>query len=349
MENKKWWIVGTAFLTFFLLSFTDGFKINYPYFVQPEGWTTPPYDFTKNRQTEAGFKLGRKLFYDPILSRDSSTSCASCHLQATGFTHVDHDVSHGIEGRKGTRNSMTLMNLAWNTSFHWDGGVNNLEVQAINPITHPAEMDNSLENALKSLNKSVSYKTYFFKAFGDSVVTSQKLLKALAQFTVSLQSFNSKYDKYMRQEAGGEMTAQELNGLKLFRANCASCHKEPLFTDYSFQNNGLPPDTFYKDLGRYGITRNPGDSFKFKVPTLRNIEFTFPYMHDGRFKKLKEVINHYTGENTEGGIKNATTLAKALQKPIKLMPNEKKDLIAFLLTLTDKDFLYDARFRYTSD
>jgi cytochrome c peroxidase len=349
MGNKPKWIVGIVFFTAFLLSFTEGFKIDYPYFVQPTHFPPPQYDFSKNQQTEVGFTLGKKLFYDPILSRDSTTSCASCHLQFTGFTHVDHDVSHGIDGRKGTRNASALINLAWNTSFHWDGGVNNLEVQAINPITHPAEMDNSLENALKSLNQSAVYRKYFFNAFGDSVATSQKLLKALAQFTVSFVSYNSKYDKYMRQESGGEMTEQELNGLKLFRTYCAACHKEPLFTDFSFQNNGLPIESFYKDLGRYRITQNPADSLKFKVPTLRNIEFSYPYMHDGRFKKLKEVINHYTTLNTEGGLQPAQSALKSFQKPIILNPNEKKDVIAFLLTLTDKEFLYNPNFGFPRD
>ena len=245
---------------------------------------------------------------------------------------------------KGIRNASSLINLAWNTSFHWDGGVNNLEVQAINPITHSMEMDNSLANVLKSLNQSQVYRAAFYKAFGDSTATSQYLLKALAQFTVSLVSYNSKYDKYMRQEAGGDMTEQELNGLKLFRTHCASCHKEPLFTDFSFQNNGLPIDTFYKDLGRFRITQNPADSFKFKVPTLRNIEFSYPYMHDGRFKKLKEVMNHYANTET----KNPSNLAKTLQNPLKFTPNDKKDVIAFLLTLSDSTFLYDTRFRYSA-
>lgn len=342
MKSEKWWVVGIAFFIVCLLSFTNNLPTDYPYFVQPKGWAPPQYNLSKNRQTEAGFKLGRKLFYDPILSRDSTVSCMSCHLQYTGFAHVDHTVSHGIDGRKGTRNAPALINLAWNTSFHWDGGVNNLEVQPLNPITHRAEMDNKLENALKSLNKSLVYKTAFFKAFGDSVATSQRLLKALAQFTVALESYNSKYDKYMRHEVGGEMTEQELNGLKLFRTYCASCHKEPLFTDNSFQNNGLTVDPDYSDLGRYRITLNPEDSMKFKVPTLRNIEFTYPYMHDGRFMKLKEVINHYT----DGGLQPYRNVPKSLQEPIKLSPNEKKDLIAFLLTLTDKSFLYDKRFSY---
>ena len=219
-------------------------------------------------------------------------------------------------------------------------------MQAINPITHPAEMDNSLDKALKSLNQSPVYKTYFYKAFGDSAATSQRLLKALAQFTVSLESYNSKYDKYMRHETGGEMTEQELNGLRLFRNYCASCHKEPLFTDFSFQNNGLTLDPDYSDLGRFRITLNPDDSMKFKVPTLRNIEFTYPYMHDGRFLKLKEVVNHYTSFYTEGGIQPYRNVAKSLQNPIIMSPNEKKDLIAFLLTLTDKEFLYNKNFGF---
>lgn len=312
-----------------------------PYFVRPVGWPKPKYDFAKNPQTEAGFQLGRQLFYDPLLSRDNSTSCASCHLQATGFTHVDHPVSHGIEGRKGTRNTLALVNLAWSPAFHWDGGVNNLEVQPLNPITHPAEMDFTLAGAVSKLNQSAAYRQRFLAAFGDSVVTGQRVLKALAQFTVALESFNSKYDKHVRHEPGGAFSDQEINGLKLFRHHCAACHQEPLFTNYAFANNGLPPDSIWRDLGRFRITGRPADSLKFRVPTLRNIEFTYPYMHDGRFRKLKDVLNHYVG-----GIHQSSTLAPQLRRPIVLSPEEKKDLIAFLLTLTDRDFLFDQRFGY---
>ena len=175
--------------------------------ILPKKWPKPSYNFENNPITDAGFKLGRKLFYDSGLSRDNSISCANCHLQYTGFTHVDHNVSHGIDGRKGTRNAPALINLIWNTSFHWDGGVNHLEVQPINPIEHPAEMDNSLMNVLGYLNSSESYKDLFFEVFHDSTISSSHFLKALAQFTGSLISSNSRYDQYIKKEAS--LTNQE--------------------------------------------------------------------------------------------------------------------------------------------
>ena len=314
---------------------------DYMDFVVPKGWPKPVYNFKSNPVTKSGFELGRKLFYDPILSRDSTISCASCHLQYTGFAHTDHTLSHGIDGRIGTRNAMTLVNLAWTKSFHWDGGVVGLDVQPINPITNSQEMDNTLVNALQSLKNSKKYRTLFFNTFGDSIATTKLLLKALAQYTVSLESYNSKYDKVQRHEKGVSFTKQEENGYNLFKINCATCHNEPLLTNSSFADNGLPLDKDYRDYGKVTITQNPKDSFNFRVPTLRNIEFTYPYMHDGRFSKLKEVINFYT----DGKVKRKT-LTKELQKPIQLSENEKKDVIAFLLTLTDKEFLFNTKFSF---
>jgi cytochrome c peroxidase len=308
----------------------------------PKKWPSPMYDFSKNPLTEIGFELGRKLFYDPILSRDSSISCASCHLQYTGFTHVDHAVSHGIDGRKGTRNTLALMNLAWQKSFHWDGGVTNLEAQAINPLQHPAEMDNSLSAVIKRLNASSIYPGLFEKAFGKKEITTSKLLKALTQFTVSLISANSKYDKVSRKERGIFFTEQEKRGLKLFNANCNSCHTAPLFTNTFFANNGLKIDTLLNDTGRFAITGFPRDSLNFKIPSLRNIEFTFPYMHDGRFKKLKDVIHFYS----EGINLQSPYLSPHLKNRKHFTEIEKKDLLAFLYTLTDKEFLYNPRFSF---
>jgi cytochrome c peroxidase len=302
-------------------------------FVIPKGWAIPVYDFSKNPLTKEGFELGRHLFYDPILSRDNTISCASCHLQVTGFTHVDHDLSHGIDGKIGTRNSMTIMNVAWSKHFMWDGGVNHLDMQPLAPLSNFIEMDETLTHVIDKLNNSAKYKSLFFNTFGDSVVTGQYILLAFSQFTLQLNSYNSKYDKYIRQEVGGEFSDQEKNGLQLFRTHCASCHTEPLFTNNDFEKNGLSVDTTLNDFGRMMITHNPKDSLKFKVPTLRNIQFTFPYMHDGRFKKLREVLNHYAANNK-------------LQKPIILNDHEKTDVIAFLLTLTDNDFLFDKRFGY---
>ena len=306
----------------------------------PDKWPTPVYTFATNPLTEEGFQLGRKLFYDPNLSRDQTISCASCHLQYTGFTHVDHNVSHGIEGRKGTRNAPALINLIWNSSFHWDGGVNNLEVQPINPIQHPAEMDNTLAAVLEYLNESKEYKALFYAAFGDSTASSKQLLKSIAQFTSSLISSNSKYDQYIRKEV--DFTKQEKNGLKLFRKNCAACHKETLLNMNDFASNGLTMDTAYNDAGRYAISQIGTDSLQFRAPTLRNIEYTFPYMHDGRFRKLKEVLNHYT----DGIETDNPYLSKKLRNKIVLSPEEKKDLIAFLHTLTDREFLYNRRFSF---
>ena len=308
------------------------------YFKIPTGWPKPNYDFSKNPLSEEGFQLGRQLFYDPILSKDSTISCASCHLQATGFTHVDHSLSHGIDGKIGTRNSMTMMNLAWSKTFMWDGGVNHLDVQAINPITSPLEMDETLANVVQKLQKSDKYKSLFFAAFGDENITGQRVLKALSQFELLLISANSKYDKVMRKEA--VFTNQEQNGYQLFKNNCASCHSEPLFTNGKYENNGIPLDTTLNDIGRQRITEKFEDYLKFKVPTLRNIQFTNPYMHDGRFEKLTEVVKHY---NSLGNNKN---LPKQLQKLMNLTDNERVDLVAFLLTLTDNEFLFDKRFSY---
>ena len=304
----------------------------------PEGWPEPLYDFEKNPITHEGFVLGRKLFHDPLLSRDGTISCASCHSQYNGFTHVDHAVSHGIDDRKGTRNSPVLINLAWNNSFHWDGGVNNLEVQPLNPLSHPAEMDQSLDKVLEYLNQDEAYRSLFFQAFGDSVVSSKNMLLALAQFNASLVSSNSRYDKFMRDEL--EFTKQEKKGLKLFMKHCNSCHTAPLFNSNKYASNGLPIDTVYNDVGRFKITGNPEDSLKFRIPTLRNIAYTFPYMHDGRFKKLRQVVAYYAGEID---LENPY-LSNELRKKIKLSSNDQKDLISFLLTLTDKEFLFNNKF-----
>jgi cytochrome c peroxidase len=337
MKSKYTYILLIGSILVFSFAFTF-LKPTPLYFQIPKGWPKPNYDFSKNPLTEEGFQLGRQLFYDPILSKDSTISCASCHLQATGFTHVDHSLSHGIYGKIGTRNSMTMMNLAWSKTFMWDGGVNHLDVQPLNPITSPVEMNETLANVVNKLQKSDKYKSLFFAAFGDENITGQRVLKVLSQFELLLVTANSKYDKVMRKEA--VFTNQEQNGFQLFKNNCASCHTEPLFTNGKYENNGIPLDTTLNDIGRQRITEKLEDYLKFKVPTLRNIQFTNPYMHDGRFKKLTEVIKHY---NSLGNNKN---LPKQLQKPMNLTNNERVDLVSFLLTLTDTEFLFDKRFSY---
>ena len=309
-------------------------------FHRPQGWPKPVYNFRKNKVTTAGFILGRTLFNDPLLSKDNSTSCASCHLNFTAFTHADHNLSHGIYGLKGTRNSLALFNLAWNTSFMWDGGVTSLEQQPINPITNHVEMDNSMEVVLTRLNNSPKYRRLFYAAYNDSSISTSTVLKSLAQFTAMLESYNSRYDSVQRGEPGVVFTESEQRGLAIFRNHCAQCHAEPLFTDYSFRNNGLPVDTALNDWGRMKITGDRGDSLKFRVPSLRNIAVSAPYMHDGRFPRLKDVLEHYSN-----GINHTPTLAPELREKIGLSAQDKRDLLAFLNTLTDKVFLYDVKFR----
>jgi cytochrome c peroxidase len=310
-------------------------------FAVPKGWPQPAYTFAKNPLSPAKVELGRKLFYDPIFSRDSTVSCASCHLSFTAFTHIDHELSHGIDNRIGTRNAPTLINLAWGKAFMWDGAVNHLDMQPLDPITDADEMDETIEHVVQKLQTTKLYPTLFREAFGDSTITGEHTLKALAQFMLTFVSANAKYDKIMRGEAGVAFTEYEQRGYKLFQAHCASCHSEPLFTNNGFANNGLPPDPTLRDAGRARVTTRSEDSLTFKVPTLRNVEVSYPYMHDGRFSSLQMVLFHYTE-----GIHHSSTLAPALQKKIVLSEDDKRSLIAFLHTLTDEEFLHNPRFQY---
>lgn len=311
-------------------------------FKVPQHFPKPVYDFSKNPMSDNKIQLGRALFYDPILSRNNMISCASCHSQFSAFTHVDHALSHGIEDKIGIRNSPALMNLAWQKTFMRDGGINHLDVQSLAPISNPLEMDEKITTVVSKLQSSKLYPNLFYKAFGDSIVTGEHTLKSISQFMLTLVSSNSKYDSVMRKQV--EFSEQENKGYALFKKNCSSCHTEPLFTNDDFKNNGIAIDTTLNDFGRYGVTKNPSDSLKFKVPTLRNIEFSYPYMHDGRFKKLSQVLTHYTS-----GIEKNKTLSSELQKPIVLSANEKVDIIAFLLTLTDKSFLFNPEYFYPKE
>jgi cytochrome c peroxidase len=303
----------------------------------PKKFPKPVYNFKNNKLTPEVFTLGRKLFYDPLLSKDSSTSCQSCHQRVAAFAHIDHALSHGVYGKIGTRNVPALQNLIWKDTYMADGSVNNLEVQPINPITNPIEMDESLAHVVSKLKQNKEYVLLFRSAYKDTIINSERLLKSLAQFTGLMISANSRYDKYM---AGKDtFSIQEKSGLELFRTKCAGCHKEPLFTDNSYRNNGIKSDTSLNDIGRGKITKAETDNYKFKVPGLRNIEMTFPYMHDGRYRKLKDVLNHYSTEANHN-----VTVDSDVTKIGDLTDKERKDIIAFLLTLTDKEFLNDKRF-----
>lgn len=305
--------------------------------VLPKSFPEPFYTFKDNKLTPDVFLLGRELFYDEILSKDNTVSCASCHQRIAAFAHIDHTLSHGIYGRIGNRNIPSIQNLIWNTSFMWDGGINHLEVQPIGPITNSLEMDETLEGVILKLRKSEKFKPLFQKAFEDTIITSERMLKALTQFMGLMISSNSRYDKYV---AGKEkFTPEEEHGLQLFRSKCASCHTEPLFTNHSYKSNGLIPDSTLHDIGRGKVTGKQEDNYLYKVPTLRNIEMTYPYMHDGRYRRLKDVLNFYGSPES-----HSATTDPMVTKVGTLSFEEKRDLILFLLTLTDKQFLYDRRF-----
>lgn len=310
----------------------------------PKNWPKPNYNFDQNPLTTTKIELGRHLFYDPILSIDNTVSCASCHSSYTAFTHVDHALSHGVGDSVGTRNSPVLINLAWNSAFMWDGAISHIENQALAPIHSSVEMGNDIVNVVSKLQSSEKYKSLFRLAFGDTLVTGQHVLIAIAQFELTLLSTNSKYDQIKRKVKNIEFTEQEQRGYNLFKSNCASCHKEPLFTSGEFENNGLPIDDNLKDYGRVNVSQNALDSLKFKVPTLRNIEFSFPYMHDGRFTSLFDVMDHYTSD-----LNSAASLGENLKGGLKLTHENKIDIVSFLLTLTDKDFLFNPKFAFPKE
>ncbi|HET7818731.1 MAG TPA: cytochrome c peroxidase, partial [Bacteroidia bacterium] len=290
------------------------------FFRVPPGWPKPVYNYQNNTLTEAGFKLGRKLFYDTKLSRDNTTSCGSCHQQFAGFAHSAHPLSHGIDGQFGTRNAPTISNLNWYPEFMWDGGINHIEIMPLAPITNPVEMDEDINAVVTKLNNDATYQKMFIDAFGDNTINSQRIFKAITQFQGMLISFNSKYDKYLRKEAGGEMTTSELKGFNLFNQKCISCHIPPLFTDFSFRNNGLSYNAALKDSGRAHITGLATDMNRFKVPTLRNVAVTRPYMHDGRFQSLVQCLNHYNN-----GIQQTQNLDSLLINGIALDAQEIQD------------------------
>lgn len=317
---------------------------------KPVGFPDPVYDLSRNPLTEEGVQLGKFLFYDGILSRTNLVGCGTCHQQAAAFTHHGHELSHGVDDRLGVRNSPAIQNMAWNTSFFWDGGVHDLDLVPFNPIENPVEMDQKVGNVLDKLRKTpsaiskipVDYPKMFKAAFGTEEINSERMMKALSQFMMTMVSATSKYD-YYRAGDQNALNAQEKQGLSIFQRNCNSCHEGVLFTDHSFRNNGLMPMR-NDDRGRFAITGKPGDEYKFKVPSLRNVALTAPYMHDGRYHTLEEVLNHYTDS-----VQKTTTLDSLLVQPsgkagIALSPTDKQALIAFLKTLSDEQFIRDAKF-----
>ena len=306
-------------------------------FTTPPGFPEPYYNFENNPLTREGVNLGRKLFYDGRLSKDGNFSCAACHQQFAAFATFDHDLSHGFDNQFTTRNAPGLFNLVWLKELHQDGGIANLEVQPLAPLTAPNEMAEDLGSVLNKLKQEATYPPLFNAAFGSPEITSQRMLKALAQFMATMVSANSKYDQVKRGEA--QFSSREESGYALFREKCASCHEEPLFTDLSYRNTGLPVNPYLLDYGRMRITGRKEDSLKFRVPSLRNVALTFPYTHDGRLYRLDDVLDHYAT-----GIRQSETLDPLLRNGIPLSNSEREAIKAFLNTLTDTSFVNDSRF-----
>lgn len=332
--RKKHFIILTV-LAFSVYACTKSVEKLFLSFQQPGNFPEPVYRFATNLVTKEGFELGRKLFYDPILSRNNTISCGSCHIQTSAFTQHGHSVSHGIEDKLGVRNSPPIMNLAWNTSFMWDGGVFDLDLQPVAPLTNHVEMDETVTNVISKLKAHPDYPGLFQSAFGTTEISTARFMKALSQFMAMCVSSNSKYDSVIRKE-GKTFTKQEEEGYALYKQKCSSCHTEPLFTDQSFRNNGIGIGLI-DDAGRYAITLDETDRYKFKVPSLRNLDYTAPYMHDGRFLTLDAVLDHYSA-----GVKQTQNLDMILQNNepgIPMTADEKTKIKAFLKTLNDKVFI----------
>lgn len=306
-------------------------------FTVPKGWPAPVYDFKSNPLTKEGFDLGKKLFYDGRLSRDGNFPCASCHQQFAAFSTFDHPFSHGFNNGFTSRNAQGIFNLAWKKNFMWDGGVTHLDLQPLAPLTAPNEMAETIENIVAKLKADATYKAMFTAAFGDARINTQRITKALSQFILMMVSSNSKYDKVMRGE--DSFNLPEKLGYAMFKTKCATCHKEPLFTDFSYRNNGLEVNPTINDFGRMKITGSKDDSLKFMVPSLRNVRVTSPYMHDGRFWFIDNVLNHYSK-----AVINGPTTDSLLKKRIPLSNFEIGQITAFLYTLTDSAFVKDKRF-----
>lgn len=305
-----------------------------------------------NPLTTAGVELGRQLFHDPVLSKGAVQSCAGCHDVRAAFSDPGRAFSIGVDGLPGLRNAMPLFNLAWSDSFFWDGRAGSLREQSLMPIQDPLEMHSNLADVVERLEGIPSYKRLFRDAFMDGAVSSENIGLALEQFMLTLISADSRFDRAI---AGrGQLTPAEQRGLELFvtefdpsrglfGADCFHCHGGPLFTSNKFANNGLPP-MGRADAGLGGVTGREADMGLFRIPSLRNIAVTGPYMHDGRFNTLEEVIDHYNG-----GVHRTSTLdpnlAKHPETGLQLSGDDRKALVAFLKTLTDESFINAGQIR----
>lgn len=307
-----------------------------------------------NPLTVQGVELGRMLFYEKMLSKDGSQACADCHRQLDGFSDTTR-FSIGVEELPGKRQAMPVFNMAWHSNeFFWDGRADLLRDQALLPIQDPLEMNETLENVVAKLSDTETYRDQFTRAFGSDEITSEKMALAMEQFMMSIVSHESKYDRYL---AGLEqLTESELRGLELFEteynpffpddsgADCAHCHGGANFENDQYMNNGLDTDADFEDFGREEVTEDPNDRAKFKVPSLRNVAVTPPYMHDGRFQTLEEVIDHYN-EGIRASSTADQTVLNTMDSGLFLTDQDKQDLVNFLKTLTDDTFLNNEAYK----
>jgi len=303
----------------------------------PRGFPPLPYP-DDNPPTAAKIGLGRRLFYDSALSRDRTVSCATCHKQNGSFCDPGRSFTFGIDGHSTARNSPSLANVAYNLSYFADGNAPTLEAQAIAPILNPLEMDMDTNRLTERLAASAAYPELFRKAFGDSAIRIRRVTQAIASFERSLLSGDSPQDRFLAGD-GNALSEAAKRGSALFsgsKAGCVQCHGGFNFTDNGFHNTGL--DSLDLDPGRNAVTGLPADSGKFKTPSLRNIALTPPYMHDGRFNSLREVMVHYN----KGGVYNPNR--DPLIKPLGLDEGEIGDLIAFLESLSDTAFAVNPDF-----
>ncbi len=312
-------------------------------FQVPSNFPPLAYDMTNNPLTAKGFELGKKIFYDGRLASDGVVSCGFCHIQEDAFTHHGHTFSHGVGEGIGIRNAQPIQNMAFQTQFFWDGASDHIELLSMSPISNEVEMNGNIVNIMNMMKNDPQYKKLYKQAFTNGEINPENMLKALAQFMTMLTSSNSRFDKYRRNETGGTLSQTELEGYAIFNQKCASCHATDIFTDNTFRNNGLPINPQINDFGRYRVTENPLHKYQFKVPSLRNIELTAPYMHDGRFYTLEAVLNHYANgvtstENLDPILNNNGSLG------IPLTSDEKVKIIAFLKTLTDHEFISNPKF-----
>lgn len=349
-KTKKSFLINVFIATLFLGLFSFILKdqqlyvfpnlVHFPKMPQPES----------NQVTKEGQELGRYLFYDPILSSDSTFSCASCHIQKFAFSDTTA-FSKGIHKQRQERNTLPLFNLAWYKRLFYDGRASSIELQVFHPVRNKNEMDLNWVGATKRINRSKFYKKKFQKVFGNVAIDSTMVAKVIAQFERTLLSYNSKYDKAIRKQAS--FTMDELEGLELVndmtKTSCLHCHTtdaDALGTTGDFSNNGLDEIksiTDFKDKGLGRISGKPSDYGKFKIPSFRNLLFTAPYMHDGRFKTLEEVLDFYSE-----GIKISPTIDSKMEFAHKggsrLTKDEKRKIIAFLKTMSDSIFITSKEF-----